>query len=66
MQRDNTLRLKLTLFDHTHVIEMDIGRYENLLLQDVSMKQLDKEIRAAFAKLIKQAGIELANAQKGE
>lgn len=66
MQKDNTLKLKLRLFDTAHEVEIEIGKYENLLLADMNVDQLVREVKAAFTKLAKRLEIEANNLKKGQ
>lgn len=65
MTPDNALHIRVRLFDMAHDVNMDIGRYENVMLQDLDVGSLIKDIRQASMKAIKQFEIDMTNLQKG-
>jgi hypothetical protein len=62
---ENKLSVSLRLLDFKHEVSEDFGKYENLLLSDISIKQLMKELNATYVKAMKQLEIDLTNFKKG-
>lgn len=65
MTPDNNIHVKLRLFDQHHDILADFGRYENIMLQDLNIKQFMTDIRKATGKALKQLEIDITNFKKG-
>lgn len=65
MPPENSVHVKLRLFDQFLDKSFEFGKYENLMLNDVSPDALIKDIRQAFNKGMKQFEIEVTNLKKG-
>lgn len=66
MTPDNTLHIKLRLFDQHHDIQTEFGKYENVMLQDLNIPQFMTDIRKATGKALKQLEIDITNFKKGD
>lgn len=66
MPPDNSIHIKLRLFDQSMDKFLEFGKYNNLMLSDVSPEVLVKDIKQTFNKGIKQFEIEVNNLKRGE
>ena len=66
MNPENHIQFKLRLFDYHKDYQVEVGKYENIPITDLSIKELLTSCRKAFNKSIKQMEIELTNLKKGE
>jgi hypothetical protein len=65
MIANNTLAIKLRLFDLEHEISLEFGKYDSLPLNDAKVEFIMKDIHQTFHKASKQFETALTNLKKG-
>ena len=66
MNPENHIQFKLHLFDYHKDYQVEVGKYENIPINELGIRDLLTDCRKAFNKSIKQMEIELTNLKKGE
>jgi len=64
MQPSNRLSIVHRVFDYTVEVQKEIGKYENIMLQDLNVSDYLKDVRKAFESGLKELELNL-NSQLG-
>jgi hypothetical protein len=63
---DNSIMMRLRLFDTAIESFRSFGNYENIMTGDISVEAVIKDIKKAFNSTLKEFEIKLTNQKKGE
>ena len=66
MSPENEVHIKLRLFDTSVQVFKEFGKYENLMLADLNVKQLMTDLRKTFNKTLNEFEISLTNQKEGK
>lgn len=66
MTKDNHIQINIRLFDAIQNADVEIGKYDNVMLQDLNISGVMKDVKQAFGKIIKQFEIDITNAKEGK